>query len=193
MNLLKSVQHSLGRIKPPSNGEITSEQTLHYFIKKSLVDLDHSISQDVEDASENNLPLQENVWMFAPAFACSCALSLYDPLMGRLHVACAGDSRVVLGQSSPEGKWEAVPLSVDQTGSNEATVARLNSKHPGEEGIALDDRGYWGLPFPGPLGKGDGSSHRTKRKTSAGGSAYPELCRQDIISKRHRISRRSRS
>ncbi|KAK6823512.1 protein serine/threonine phosphatase 2C [Apiospora arundinis] len=139
--LLTSVQHSLSQIKPPSNGDVTPEQTLHSVIKKAFIDLDGSIIKAAEDASESNLPLQEKLRIFAPAFAGSCALlSLYDPITSRLHVACVGDSRAVLGQKGPDGKWEAIPLSADQTGNNTAEVTRLNMEHPGEEGLVQDGR-----------------------------------------------------
>ncbi|KAF5138770.1 Protein phosphatase 2C C10F6.17c [Metarhizium anisopliae] len=140
-NLLPSVQQSLGLMKPPSNGQVTPERTIHDAIMKAFVDLDNSIIKKAEDASESDQSLQEKVRRFAPAFAGSCALlSLYDPMTSRLHVACTGDSRAVLGQQSPDGKWEAVPLSTDQTGRNEAEVARLNAEHPGEEGLTQDGR-----------------------------------------------------
>ncbi|KAM4065032.1 protein phosphatase 2C domain-containing protein [Hirsutella rhossiliensis] len=139
--LIPSVRHGLSQIKPPSGGEITPERTLHGAIMKAFVDLDNSIIKTAEDAAESDQPLQEKVRRFAPAFAGSCALlSLYDPMTSRLHVACTGDSRAVLGRQSPDGKWEAIPLSTDQTGSNVAEVARLNTEHPSEEGLAQDGR-----------------------------------------------------
>ncbi|PSS00846.1 phosphatase 2C-like domain-containing protein [Coniella lustricola] len=140
-NLIPSVQHGLSQIKPPSGGETAPERTLHGAIMKAFADLDKLIMKTAEDAAESNQPLQEKVRRFAPAFAGSFALlSLYDPQTSRLHVACTGDSRAVLGRQSPDGKWEAVPLSIDQTGSNVAEVARLNTEHPGEEGLAQDGR-----------------------------------------------------
>lgn len=140
--LLPSVQHGLSQIKPPSGGDMTPEQTLHGAIMTAFVDLDKLIFKTAEDAAESDQPLQEKVRRFAPAFAGSCALlSLYDPQTSRLSVACTGDSRAVLGRQSPDGKkWEAVPLSIDQTGSNLAEVARLNTEHSGEEGLAKDGR-----------------------------------------------------
>jgi pyruvate dehydrogenase phosphatase len=76
-----------------------------------------------------------------PAFAGSCALvSLYDPIISSLHVACTGDSRAVLGQKNADGKREAIALSVDQTGSNTDEIARINREHPGEEDIAKNGR-----------------------------------------------------
>lgn len=139
--LIPSVRHGLSQIKPPSGGESTPERALHGAIMKAFVDLDKLIIKTAEDAAESDQPLQEKVRRFAPAFAGSCALlSLYDPRTSRLHVACTGDSRAVLGRQSPGGKWEAVPLSIDQTGSNAAEVARLNTEHPSEEGLAQDGR-----------------------------------------------------
>ncbi|QPG94308.1 hypothetical protein C2857_005659 [Epichloe festucae Fl1] len=140
-NLIPSVRHSLSRIEPPPDGQVTPERRLQGAIMKAFVHLDDSIIKAAEDASESDQPLQEKVRRFAPAFAGSCALlSLYDPTTSRLHVACTGDSRAVLGRQSPQGKWEAVPLSTDQTGSNAAEVARLNAEHPGEEGLAQHGR-----------------------------------------------------
>ncbi|KAJ5343568.1 protein serine/threonine phosphatase 2C [Penicillium brevicompactum] len=48
---------------------------------------------------------------------------MYDSTTGTLHVACTGDSRAVLGQQKPDGKWEAMPL-----------------EHPGEEDIIRNGR-----------------------------------------------------
>jgi len=44
-----------------------------------------------------------------------------------LTVACVGDSRCVLGRSLPCGGWEAVPLTIDQTGSLEEEAARIKA------------------------------------------------------------------
>ncbi|KAI6080512.1 protein serine/threonine phosphatase 2C [Hypoxylon rubiginosum] len=139
--LISSVQHSLSQIKPPSDGQVMSERIVHNTITKAFVDLDNSIIKAAEDAAESDLPLQEKVRRFVLAFAGSCALlSLYDPGTRSLHVACVGDSRAVLGQQSPDGKWKAAPLSTDQTGSNMAEVAKLNDEHPGEESLAQGGR-----------------------------------------------------
>ncbi|OMP82921.1 Protein phosphatase 2C-like protein [Diplodia seriata] len=77
----------------------------------------------------------------APAISGSCALlAAYDPRTTTLRVACTGDSRAVLGRAlpNPDGvkpreKYEAVPLSRDQTGKNDDEYARLTAAHPGEE------------------------------------------------------------
>lgn len=85
-----------------------------------------------------------------PAFSGSCALlayldvphNMYDSLMTltfenfieeyffRLHVACTGDSRAVMGiweppkDGSKEGNWRSRVLSEDQQGDNPSEVAR---------------------------------------------------------------------
>lgn len=63
--------------------------------------------------SQSTEPLQDKVKKLAPAYAGSCALlSLYDSVTSTLHVACTGDSRVVLGQKQPDGEWEAIDTFV---------------------------------------------------------------------------------
>jgi pyruvate dehydrogenase phosphatase len=60
---------------------------------------------------------------------------MYDSVACKLQVACTGGSKAVLGQKIPDGKWEAIPLSVDQTGSNHEEVAKINTEYPDEENI----------------------------------------------------------
>ncbi|EFY84326.1 hypothetical protein MAC_09628 [Metarhizium acridum CQMa 102] len=181
-NLIPSVRHSLGQIKPPSNGQVTPERTIHGAIMKAFVDLDNSIMKTAEDASESDQPLQEKVRGFAPAFAGSCALmSLYDPTTSRLHVACTGDSRAVLGQQNLDGKWEAVPLSTDQTGWNEAEVARLNAEHPGEEDLAQDGR-VLGLAVSRAFGDG-----RWKWSSGAMESFSRRFCGPGVLPSKYSI------
>ena len=74
------------------------------------------------------------VELLAPAFSGSCALlSFFDSRTNLLRVACAGDSRAVLGRKAGNGKWVATPLSEDQTGGTPSEDARLRQEHPGEE------------------------------------------------------------
>ena len=74
-------------------------------------------------------------------YAGSCALvSLYDCCSRLLRVACVGDSRAVLGRRNAAGKYEAVPLSMDQTGFNEDEAKRIRDEHPGEDGVIKDGR-----------------------------------------------------
>lgn len=139
--LLPFVRDSLTQVKPPSNEESVSEELVQNAITKGFMDLDDSIMNTAVDASQSKEPLREKVKKLAPAYAGSCALlSLYDSVTSTLHVACTGDSRAVLGQKGPDGKWEAVPLSVDQTGYNEEEVARISKEHPGEENVVKDGR-----------------------------------------------------
>ncbi|KAM7183010.1 Protein phosphatase 2C domain containing protein [Naviculisporaceae sp. PSN 640] len=64
----------------------------------------------------------------------SCAiLALFDPVTRKLHVACTGDSRAVLGRQRRGGKWEAVPLSVDRNGGNADEIKRIAAEHPDED------------------------------------------------------------
>ena len=77
----------------------------------------------------------------APSYSGSCALvSLYEHKTKLLRVACTGDSRAILGRQNADGEWEAVILSVDQTGYNNVEVARLQSEHPDEPDMLKDGR-----------------------------------------------------
>jgi pyruvate dehydrogenase phosphatase len=110
-------------------------------IIKGFKDLDDSIIKTALDTSQSEESLQEKVKKLAPAYSGSCALlSMYDSTAGTLYVACACDSRAVLGQQRPDGGWEAMLLSVDQTGKNKEEVARLYKEHPDEEDIVKNGR-----------------------------------------------------
>jgi pyruvate dehydrogenase phosphatase len=137
--LLPLVQENLCEIR--LNTVAPSTESTQRAITKAFVDLDSSIMDTAQETSQSNLPLQEKMQRLMPAFAGSCALvCLYDPIINRLHVACTGDSRAVLGQKNADGKWEVFPLSVDQTGSNTDEITRINQEHPGEEDIAKNGR-----------------------------------------------------
>ncbi|KAJ9289337.1 hypothetical protein DTO021C3_3163 [Paecilomyces variotii] len=138
--LLPFVRRSLEHVessplqKPP-------EEIVQRAISQGFLDLDETIFNTALDAAKSNEPLYEKVDKLLPAFSGSCALlSLYDPITSTLHVACTGDSRAVLGQQRPDGTWEVIPLSIDQTGRNEEEIARLYREHPGEEDIVKDGR-----------------------------------------------------
>lgn len=84
--------------------------------------------------------------MLAPALSGSCALlSFYDSHSKLLRVACAGDSRAVLGRRSNNGKWIATALSEDLTGGTPSEEARLRAEHPGEEYVVRNGRILGGL------------------------------------------------
>lgn len=94
-----------------------------------------------EEAIRSSRPASaEGLAAFAPAAAGSCALlTIYDPASSTLRTAVAGDSRAVLGTWSPgTNSHSAQALSEDQTGFNEAEVARLSHLHPGETEKIID-------------------------------------------------------
>ncbi|KAE8453940.1 hypothetical protein EG329_007716 [Mollisiaceae sp. DMI_Dod_QoI] len=139
--LLPFVRHSLSQVGSASGEGFVSDELVQRAITKGFMNLDESIVNIGSDAFQSTEPLQDKVKKLALGYAGSCALlSLYDPATSTLHVACTGDSRAVLGQKRPDGKWEAIPLSVDQTGDNPEEVARLNKEHPGEEEIVKGGR-----------------------------------------------------
>ncbi|XRM38808.1 hypothetical protein ABZX51_002204 [Aspergillus tubingensis] len=124
-----------------SAGGDVGEEAVHRAIMDGFVGLDDSIVKGAMELSESEMPLAEKVKRLAPAYAGSCALlSLYDPASRMLHVACTGDSRAVLARKRADGGWEAVPLSVDQTGKNEDEIARLRAEHPGEDEVVKGGR-----------------------------------------------------
>jgi len=139
--LLPFVRYSLSHMSSASGKEVISNEMVQRAIMNGFVDLDNSIVKTALATSQSTGPLEDKVKKLAPAHAGSCALlSMYDSITSTLHVACTGDSRAVLGRKGPDGKWEAIPLSVDQTGHNKDEIARLNKEHPGEEGISKDGR-----------------------------------------------------
>ncbi|KAE8855589.1 hypothetical protein PTNB73_09875 [Pyrenophora teres f. teres] len=104
-------------------------------LKNAFLAVDKSIMDRAKTAA-NWFPAANAAAIAAltPAFSGSCALlAAFDPHTSTLRVACTGDSRAVLGRWDPESStYTALPLSVDQTGFNEAEVARLNAAHPDE-------------------------------------------------------------
>lgn len=106
---------------------------------------DEIVNQSVQKVLKQNSKTMA-AEMLAPALSGSCALlSFYDSRAKLLRVACTGDSRAVLGRRSDSGKWTALPLSVDQTGSNPDEVARMRKLHPGEEHVIRNGRVLGGL------------------------------------------------
>jgi len=74
----------------------------------------------------------KRVQAFDLAYAGSCALmAVCDPRKDRLHVACVGDSRAVMGVWEPtsedgrHGIWRVQVLSEDQTGNNPKEIKKL--------------------------------------------------------------------
>lgn len=139
--LLPFVQHSLGQVKSSSNNGSLREELVQRAIIQGFLNLDDCIFKTALDSIQSQEPLQDKVKKIIPSYAGSCALlSMFDPTTSTLHVACTGDSRAVLGQQSSDGKWVAIPLSVDQTGHNQEEIARVQNEHPGENEIVKDGR-----------------------------------------------------
>jgi pyruvate dehydrogenase phosphatase len=142
-SLLDSVSRRLRGLQSLNEGSAISNEAIQRAISRAFVDLDEDIFTTALSAAEpsNTEPLSTKIRKMQPAFAGSCALlTLFDPVTSTLHVACTGDSRAVLAQQSPDGTWTATPLSIDQTGSNEAEIFRVNAQHPGESSIVQGGR-----------------------------------------------------
>lgn len=106
-------------------------------IMASFQQLDDEILNDGIDALKSVKTTTEALSRLAPGYAGSCALlSMFDPTTKLLRVACTGDSRAVLGRRDPlTGSYIATALSTDQTGFNEAELARVQAAHPGEPDV----------------------------------------------------------
>jgi pyruvate dehydrogenase phosphatase len=134
--LIPYVQDALGALSGGS-----SDDSIEASIKKAFLSLDNTIVHGAAAAVRSGAPYHEQLVKLMPAYTGSCALlSLLDPKTWTLRVACVGDSRAVLGHQDAEGNWSAKALSVDQTGSNEAEIERINAGHPGENGIVKAGR-----------------------------------------------------
>ncbi|KAK4141720.1 phosphatase 2C-like domain-containing protein [Dichotomopilus funicola] len=139
--LLPFVRYNLNQSKAAMDDESAAVEAVQRAVTQGFLSLDNSIMKTALDISQSAEPLQDKVRRLTPGHAGSCALlSIYDPVLSVLHVACTGDSRAVLGQKRPDGTWEAIALSVDQTGTNPEEVARLSREHPGEKNIVKDGR-----------------------------------------------------
>ncbi|KAK5999742.1 hypothetical protein QM012_005148 [Aureobasidium pullulans] len=139
--LVPLVQQRLRQTTLTSEQQSGYQESFQNAITKTFVELDDSIVKTAQETSLSSLPLPDKMQKLMPAFSGSCALlALYDPVTSNLHVACTGDSRAVLGQKSADGTWKAIPLSIDQTGSNTDEIARINQEHPGEQDIVKDGR-----------------------------------------------------
>ena len=102
-------------------------------IKDAFLSLDRDIMDLGAKAASGPSFLNDAMTQVAPCYAGSCALvSYYHSDSQQLKVACAGDSRAVLGRRNASGGWQAIALSADQTGNNEDEVSRLRKEHPDE-------------------------------------------------------------
>ncbi|KAG8526805.1 uncharacterized protein KY384_008234 [Bacidia gigantensis] len=110
-------------------------------ITQSFLQLDHDIMSLAARAIDQPTLLADANAMLEAAYSGSCALVAYYIEETRsLKVACVGDSRAVLGRKNAEGIWEAILLSHDQTGHNEAEAKRLQADHPDEPDMLKNGR-----------------------------------------------------
>ncbi|OJJ47495.1 hypothetical protein ASPZODRAFT_130993 [Penicilliopsis zonata CBS 506.65] len=120
---------------------VPSSDAIDAAIKQGFVRLDNDIVYNsVEKVFKSN-SRRAAAELLAPALSGSCALmAFYDSQSKDLKVACAGDSRAVLGRRGPNGKWTATPLSEDQTGGTPSEMKRLREEHPGEPNVVRNGR-----------------------------------------------------
>ncbi|KAE8154843.1 phosphatase 2C-like domain-containing protein [Aspergillus avenaceus] len=110
-------------------------------IKQGFTRLDNDIVHNsVEKVLKSN-SRRVAAETLAPALSGACALlAFYDAQSKDLKVACAGDSRAVLGRRGSNGKWSATALSEDQTGGTPSEMKRLREEHPGEPNVVRNGR-----------------------------------------------------
>ncbi|XP_073327392.1 pyruvate dehydrogenase [acetyl-transferring]-phosphatase 2, mitochondrial isoform X1 [Pagrus major] len=123
--LLDSEEHGEG-MSPPD--------ALHRAFKR----LDADISLEAQVPLSNDLMKSTAIQV---AFA-GCTACVAHVGTDGIHVANAGDCRVVLGVQEDDGSWSAVPLSQDHNSQNQAEVERIKAQHPPSERdtVITDDR-----------------------------------------------------
>jgi pyruvate dehydrogenase phosphatase len=125
---------------------LPTPESIDSAIKQGFLKLDHEIIHASVDKVNQAKSKRVAAELLAPALSGSCALlSFYDSSSKLLRVACTGDSRAVLGRRSPNGKWTAQPLSIDQTGGNPDEEKRMRAEHPGEPHVIANGRVLGGL------------------------------------------------
>ncbi|KAF9412572.1 hypothetical protein BGZ94_001005 [Podila epigama] len=135
--LAPSVAKELSRIRDLGQIESVIEAIENGFLK-----LDRRIVHDTVERVLDQPTKTLACASLLPALCGSCALLAYvDTVHNDLYVACAGDSRAVLGVKEPTEDgghvWRAVPMSFDQTGRNPWEVKRLQQEHPNEESTVV--------------------------------------------------------
>lgn len=131
-NLIPYVHHAL----QSATNSLTDDNAVHNAIIKGFQSLDDAFVTQARAAMDDpSLSWAEKLRRIATGANGSCALlSLYDTSSRKLHVACTGDSRAVMGrQNKTTGEWELVRLSVDQGGRNPAEKERIKAEHPDED------------------------------------------------------------
>lgn len=139
-SILPYVYNNLCKLTLPANDAAVDQA-----IKKAFVALDDVFMQQAQQTMESDASFAEKVLRLTPGSNGSCALlALFDPSTRTLRVACTGDSRAVLGYQTDDGKWETMPLSVDQNVKNAAEMERVHREHPGEDALVRSSY-YMGL------------------------------------------------
>lgn len=149
-SILPYVYNNLRKLTQPTDDALVEQA-----IKDGFVALDDVFMLQAHQTMDSDASFAEKVLRLMPGSNGSCALlALFDPSTRTLRVACTGDSRAVLGYQTADGKWEVVPLSVDQTVKNEAEVERIRREHPGEDKIISGSR-YMGWEPTRVFGDGE--------------------------------------
>jgi serine/threonine protein phosphatase PrpC len=194
--LIPSVSAALANLAATSSSLDIEEN-----IKNTFLRIDKTIMDGARTAA-NWFPAANAAAIAAlmPAFSGSCALlAAFDPEKSTLRVACAGDSRAVLGRWDPaEQTYTTIPLSIDQTGFNPKEVSRLAAEHPDEPdiidpktgrllGMAItrafgDHRWKWDNDFIKTVQmKFWGSAPRSGSRTPPYMTAEPEITETDVV------------
>ncbi|KAJ2523447.1 hypothetical protein H4217_000085 [Coemansia sp. RSA 1939] len=135
-------------VKPGSSNSTKLQSTIGQLRREAGLDWDRTslaltasfINMDyelVEGALAQYRKLQDASKLdelLGPAVSGSCGLvAVVDAENNEVVVANTGDSRALLGVRLKSGRWKAVRLSEDQTGSSATELARMKREHPGEE------------------------------------------------------------
>uniref|UniRef100_A0A8C5WQW6 [Pyruvate dehydrogenase [acetyl-transferring]]-phosphatase 2, mitochondrial n=1 Tax=Laticauda laticaudata TaxID=8630 RepID=A0A8C5WQW6_LATLA len=120
------------------NSDIDLGLTMEEALIGAFKRLDSDISLEVQAPAKNEL--LKNIALQVAFSGATACLAHVDQL--HLHVANAGDCRVILGAQNPNGTWSALPLTRDHNAFNESEILRLKSEHPTSEGntLLMNDR-----------------------------------------------------
>jgi pyruvate dehydrogenase phosphatase len=155
--LLPYVQRQILEAATQEGGatQTVSDATVHKAMVRAFEAFDEALIKNAAAILHNdNLSFAEKLKVLEPASAGSCALlTLFDPTTRSLHIASTGDCRAVMGRRTAEGKWEAIQLTVDQTGANADEIARIQARFPTEPDIINGGR-VWGMQPSRTFGDG---------------------------------------
>jgi len=131
-SLLRHMEQVLGRFSE----YLGDDEVVHDAIQTAFVEFDDNLVSHAQSTMDDkSLSRTEKLMRLITSANGSCALlSLYDPSSRKLHVACTGDSRAILGSyDSLLDTIDVMALSNDQTGLDPAEEARIQALHPGED------------------------------------------------------------